>query len=1099
MIKFLFGNQFSNKTEYLCSLMRSDTDMGKSSVLLVPEQQAVAAERYTLEQLPPSAQLTLEVLNFSRLYNRVCREYGGLCYSYIDKPLKHVLMWKALRDSAPLLTEYSENASSDSAFASQVLDCISELKSSCISVEMLESAADACRSENPHLSARLYDIALLYGTYDAYVNQKYTDSADDLSRLCDILGEHDFFREKNVYIDSFSSFTYTEHNIIEKIFKGADNVYITVPLPSPEYSDISTESIQNSFKILKKNAAKWGKSEIIILPCNEKYSPIKHLFDNIWDFGAAPVQSALPSCQDKIIMEMCNDSYAEAEAAASHILELLRGGARCRDIAIIMRDADKYKGIIEPTLEKLGIPFYMSEKTDICALSPVKFILSALRIKLYNWRKNDVISHIKTGLCDFSMRSADVFEEYINTWNINGGRFCEGAWSMNPDGFTERISERGKSILKTANEVRDTLTSCLEEFFILLDTAQDVPDMCRAVYRYTEKAELRRKSSELAQKELAYGNKKAAAELVCIYDTILKALAALGEVLEGTRCSVEDFFTILKTVFENTDIGTIPTSVDEVTVGSASHIKIQNPDYVFVLGLCDGEFPANIKDKGLFASSDRAALDALNIEFSENDELKYSNELMYVRNAFGAPRKRLYLLCPLNTLDGDSRAPSLPFKRAQKLFCDLVPHKYEEFDLSYLCGTPRSAAAHLKNIFSPADRAAAEEAVCEHLPLVRTQKDIPVSTSECRISEETARRIIGERIYISPSSLEKYVLCPFSYYASYMLSLREKKYGRFGSNQMGSFVHYVMENILRFAVPDISSSALPSMEEIRNEISNIVKRYINLIVPDDSLNTKRMTHLYDKLTKLSLLIAQNVCRELFDSDFRPAFFELHIDGKDGNPTPVELPLSNGASIVLKGFIDRVDIWRDGNEVYVRIVDYKTGSMNFSLSSLEYGLNTQMLLYLFSVCTSPGSKLRATASLGEDELPLPAGVVYLSSAITKSPLERFDTDDKEIFDAAEHRLVRSGLILDEDKVIRAMSHSASKEMLMGVTQKNGHFVGKPLLSSEALSNLFTSLSGTLTEIGERIYSGIADCEPNTHTDSDPCKFCIARPICRKNDF
>ncbi len=1098
MIKFLFGDKFCKKTEYLSELIYADTVNGKHCILIVPEQEAVAAERRTLELLPASAQLTLEVLNFSRLYNRVCREYGGLCYSYINKPIKKVLMWKTLHELVPFLTEYSENARTDPSFADTVLASISELKASGISIDMLDKAAEDCRKSNPALFSRITDITLIYGTYDAYVNQKYSDSSDDLSRLCDILDEHDFFVGKNVYIDSFSSFTAIEHRVLERIFKGADNVFISIPLPSPEYTDISTASINNSFKALKKNAARHGMCEAVILPPVSEYSPIKYLSDNLWKFDIGTSADELPSCHGRIVMEICNDSYAEAEATASHITELLRGGARCRDIVVIMRNADKYKGIIEPAFERAEISFFMSEKTDICALAPIKFILSSIRIKLYNWRKNDIISHIKTGLCSFSLRSADIFEEYINTWNISGARFVDGAWSMNPDGFSARLSERGKEILKIANEVRDNLCSELDEFFVLLDTAQNVPDMCRAVYRYIEKANLRESTRLLAQKELEYGNKKSATELVGAYGLILKSLADIGEALEDTVCSIEDFFTVLKTVFDNTDIGTIPTSVDEVTIGSASLLRTHEPKYVFVLGLCEGEFPANVDNSGLFGNADREALLDLDIELGENEELRYSQELMYVKDAFSAATERLYLMCSTSTLDGGTRTPSLPFKRAQKLFCDLAPHKYTEHELSYLAGTPQSAAAHLKNIQIHSDRAAAEDAVCEHLPLVRTQKDINISTDECRISEETARRIIGERVYISPSSLEKYVQCPFGYYASYMLSLREKKYGRFGSNQMGSFVHYVMEHIVRFAVPDSDSTDIPTTEQIRSKIADIVEQYIKMIVPDDSLNTKRMEHLYKKLTRLSFLIAENVCRELADSDFRPAFFELHIDGKDGNPSPVVLPLSNGASIVLKGYIDRVDIWRDGTEVYVRIVDYKTGSMRFSLSELEYGLNTQMLLYLFSICTSPGRTFRAMTSLADDDLPLPAGVVYLSSSITKTPLERFDASEEQILSTAEQKLVRSGLILDEDKIIRAMSHSSSKDILMGVTEKDGRFVGKCLMSGDELSDLFVQLRGTLTEIGEKIYSGIADCSPNTHMDNDPCKFCIAKPMCRKSN-
>ena len=99
MINFIFGAKGCGKTFEIINMLRRDAEAGIPSILIVPEQEAVQAERLTLEQLPPEAQLSLEVLNFSRLYNRVCREYGGLCYSYVTSPLKHIIMWKTLSPS----------------------------------------------------------------------------------------------------------------------------------------------------------------------------------------------------------------------------------------------------------------------------------------------------------------------------------------------------------------------------------------------------------------------------------------------------------------------------------------------------------------------------------------------------------------------------------------------------------------------------------------------------------------------------------------------------------------------------------------------------------------------------------------------------------------------------------------------------------------------------------------------------------------------------------------------------------------------------------------------------------------------------------------
>lgn len=1093
MINFIFGSNGSGKTAEILKLLEADAKNGRQAILIVPEQEAVQAERITLDVLPPYAQLTTEVLNFSRLYNRVCREYGGLCYSYVTKPLKQLFMWRTLKVTAPLLGEYAENAASDPSFASTMLSAVSEMKYACIAPEELEEAAAECDGS---LGARLKDIALIYGTYNTLVSESYSDSSDDLSRLCDMLDEHNFFKGKNVYIDSFTSFTAVEHRVIERIFRDADSTCVTIPLNDKNYSDISTASIEQSFRTLKKSANRYGghTDTVLRIAGLATHPSIVRLYENIWQLEGDGGE--FPSCEGRIGMEICDTPYAEAEATAAHVLELLASGARCRDIVIITRDAEKYRGIIEPALENADIPYFFSEKTDVCALPPIKFILTAIRIDQYNWRKNDVIAHVKTGLCPFSARELDLFEEYINTWNISGSRFTDGDWSMNPDGFAQRLSPRGKSILETANGVRRRLCEPLTEFFIMLESAQSASEKCSAVRSYAERAGLRERLEELASRELSFGNKKGASELASAYDLIISTLTQLEDALKDERISTDELYTVLKTVFEQTEIGTIPTSADEVTVGSASMLRSASPKYAFVIGLCDGEFPATVTDEGLLSDNDRSVLSEHGLDLGDSEEVRSSNELLYVKNAFAAPREKLFLMTSRYGVNGESRSPSLPFLRASKLFCDLIPHNCRTDELAFLAGSPKSAASHLRTVSDSADRAAVRAAVAEYLPLAARLSESSVEASECRIEPRIVRELIGDRIYISPSSLEKYVRCPFSYYAGYMLSLREKKYGRFKANDFGSFIHYVMEHAVSFAVPTEDATELPTREEIERKVSECVAEYVRAIAPDEALKTKRMEHLYEKLRRLSLLLINDIVREFADSDFRPAFFELHTDGADGAPMPLRLPLDNGAQFVLKGFIDRVDLWKSGEDVYVRIVDYKTGSKEFRLSDVEHGLNTQMLLYLFSVCRAPGARLKTAAGLDGDSLPIPAGIVYLSSALPRIELNDYSASEEDIFELAEKKLSRNGILLNDDALLNAMSHSGSREILLGAVKKNGTFTGRSLIDEKEFKELYSKLEKTLTEIGNSIYAGIADCRPLEYGDVDPCKYCNARPMCRK---
>ena len=217
MIELIFGTYGSGKTREIFSRVERDFKENKKSFLIIPDQEAVQFERLSLELLDAKAQLSLEILSFSRLYNRVCREYGGLSYSYVTKPMRALLMWKTLRDLAPLLQEFVQR-SSDTNMTDLMLSTVNEFKASGINPAKVELASKKL-PEDSALKKRLYDLALIYACFDNFISEKYSDSADDLSKLSDILATQDFFKGANVYIDSFTSFTSVQHKIIESMFK----------------------------------------------------------------------------------------------------------------------------------------------------------------------------------------------------------------------------------------------------------------------------------------------------------------------------------------------------------------------------------------------------------------------------------------------------------------------------------------------------------------------------------------------------------------------------------------------------------------------------------------------------------------------------------------------------------------------------------------------------------------------------------------------------------------------------------------------------------------------------------------------------------------
>ncbi len=1093
MIRFIYGDFGFGKTHEIINMLKNDAKAGVHSFLIVPEQQAVSTERALLYSLPPSAQLTTEVLSFSRLYNRVCREYGGLEYNYITAPAKHLLMWKNLKELAPLLEHYKADED-DASLTEIMLSAVGECKASSISPANLESATEKL-DKNSEFYHKLRDISLIYSLYNNSVSEKFSDSADDISKLADILKNHSFFSNCNVYIDAFTSFTAAEHSVIDEIFAQAENTAVSIPLPEPRFDSIYTASLTATERRLIRSAEGHGGADICVLSENKraKSPSLAYLSKNLWRMSSSKTFDG--EADSSVVLEAAKDPYAEAEAAARWTRSLMREGIRCRDIVVIARDAESYRGIIEPAFEREGVPFFFSEKSDLTSKSAIKFILSALMIKNRNWRASDVISHIKCGFYDLTEEQLDVFESYVNTWNIKGSAFTEDYWSMNPDGYSAAISARGSHILTLANQVRDTLKARLIPLFAQLDAANGTTEACRAIYEYLESCNIETKLGSLAKESATRGNTKEAEEYLSLYSVILDTLSLIAELLGDFEMSTSDLATALKIVFEQSEIGTIPTSVDQVTIGSASMLRANSPRAVILLGLCDGEFPKTVTDTGLLNSPEREMLADLGLEFSENLEVKMSEELLFLQRAFSLPSERLILITSRAEVSGRAKQPSLAYTRTKVLLPRVSEHVFDERDLSYLTPSKQSAMRYLYSLDDISKQSALKEALIasgEDATLVNSpQKDL--STSECSVSEETASLVFPRDLELSQSRLEKFVNCRFNYYCSYVLKLREEKSAEFRGAEIGTFIHFILENLIKELVTEETPLSEVDEARIRELTDAATERYVGFVCPESKRNKGSFIHLYRRLRNLSLLLAKNIIEEFAHSDFKPEFFELKI-GSGGAPR-LKFTLKDGGTVSLGGIVDRVDVLRRDGQVYVRVVDYKTGSKDFSLDDLSLGLNTQMLIYLFALCNDKAKRVfcKGDAEVGEI---LPAGIVYLSSNIPTVELEDY-RDSSEVLSLATSALDRNGLLLDDEDILTAMNDALSPSFLAGVKKdKKGALVGKALTSFEKFDEIRAEIENTITSIAEEMKRGSADAEPLLHKKTLPCDYCEMKPICRR---
>ena len=1095
MVHFIYGPCGSGKTTALYKYLESDVKSGKKAFFIVPEQETLVVERAVTSLLPSSSQLDVEVLNFSRLCNRIFRAYGGLSYDFATKPIKALIMWNTLRELSPMLEEYHAGEPNDFSLTQKMLSASQELKAYCISPEKLELACSRIDKESGSYS-KLRDISLIYSAYTSAIAERFSDSTDDISKALSILKDNNFFDGVNVYLDSFAGFTKQELDLISRIAELSSDLYISLPMTSPNDRSIHLESLRQTVLKLKKSIGTSKFDEVFLTDIRRSDShALKHLQSNIWNFESPSFDGDV---NDEIKAYLCDTPYSEADIVASEICKEVQKGTRFSEIAIILRNAEKYRGILDVALDKHNIPYFMSEKTDLMTKPLSKYLFSTLKIRESNWKRSNVIAHLKSGLCDIDPFEVDIFEDYVTTWNINGNKFFGERWTMNPDGYSAQMTARGERILSVANKVKENLISSLSLYFTRLDAAVNVKEMCQATVEFLKASRVTEKVRQSCADHLSAGNKKAADEEMKLYSLVLNILYDLSSTLGDASLSFEEFSSALNLMFSESDIGTIPTSADEVLIGSASQLRTGNIKVAVLMGLNEGEFPASIKDNGIFTDSDKVLLEEHDIELSYNSNIKTSEELFFLYRALSSSSKKLILSCSALTSDGSTQRQSIAIERIKKLFSYLRIIKESEIssvDKIWSVESAKDIYPSLKNV---SDQNLLKEIISEDNQRFLDGLSIPVSQKSCSISPEIINELFGKRLSLTQSRLEKYVLCGFDYYCSYVLGLRESKKAVFQLNDIGTFIHYILEMFMKEISADGTLNLTLGDDEINTILKRIVNNYLLGLLGEDYAISNRTKHLFVRLNKLSFMIAKNLIDEFRSSDFMPSHFELKVGMGDGIDA-LEFTLKDGTTVSLRGIADRVDTYKKDDNVYIRVVDYKTGSKEFSFDDLKDGLNTQLLIYLFSICNLKNSEQRARFNCDEGGQLIPAGIQYLSSNAPIVSVDKFCSDD-EISGLIQNEFSRSGLITSDPEIIYAINHELDPKIVSKIkTNDDGEMVGKNLVDQNGFNEIYDMLSETIIRVAESMKNGVANAIPLRTGDKSPCRYCKMKAICRASVY
>ncbi len=1139
MLNYITGRSGTGKSAAVVDLIRktvAETD--RPIVLIVPEQQTVVWETRIAEALPASAYLRLEITNFTRLANSVFRTYGGLADTVVDEGSRSLIVWRAMLSVWGGMTVYNKTAGGrEDRNIPHLLRALDELKGSGIDPMTAEAALDKLDPEDESLSARLRDAILVYAAYNTLLHEEYIDRGDLLDNLAHTLRDHPYFRGKSVFVDSFFSLTRAEERILEQIIRQSDDVTVTFACPAvPSDDELQFGEVREFYKTALRIAARAGRDvNRIALDTDRRHpeaSALAAVERYLFDYATA---AALPSPdtltgRENVEILRCADRYDEAEACAAILDRLLREGYRYGDIAVVARDIKKREGITDTVLRSHGIRCFISEPGDVSSSPAVRLILSALGVHSSGWMRRDLIRMIKTGLTPLDEIESDVFELYTDTWNIRGKRMYtnEEPWSMNPDGYKTERTPRAEVTLHIANRAREKLIPPLARLLSVFESdgktvPADVRKICEAIVYFAEDIDLEAALERTADEYRSRGMLSEAEKIGAGWQSVCEILDRMVTMLDGVTLDAGRFSGLFSRVAASMDVGTIPTGIDEVVLGSSSGVRFDEVKCVILLGSVEGEFPGAPSDDGTFFSdSDRVRLESIGLDIATPDlKLRTAREyFMYYRTAAAATEK-LFILAPVpgetSLSEGANRiAAILGYDRVTSFGAKpLEDVLYHPSAAEYLLARrPNTGAEHdfLETL--------ARETNPRHtsVPLTAARDVVRLPSDASEAPADFPRR----RLNLTQARIEKFIDCPFLYWCQYKMKLKDTAKAELSTPDVGVFVHEILEKFFRDLPPDTDCTALSPAEVERRAdacIADYLRRLakqsgmwdlirlqsddtdtapvssaeLKKIVPEGIRMDARLEYLFIRLRRSVLVFLEAILREIAQSGFTPAAFELPIGTNPDDPqnvTPVKFVTEDGFEVVLRGIADRVDIYRqpDGT-AYVRVVDYKTGAKTFSLEDVRQGIGVQLLIYLFSVWKSgiPGIA-------DPDEL-LPAGAVYFSARPGQGRSENQLTAE-EARELVIKSIRRSGIFLADEDVLDAMDRGLTGEYVPVKKGKNGEIKSSAALATlEEFGQLYRELSDTISGIAAEITSGIAHASPKMRGGRLPCEYCGNKMICR----
>lgn len=1061
-LRFICGKAGTGKSTFCFNEIKEKIKNKEKIYIITPEQFSYSAEKKLLETLNEDASINAEVITFNRMAKRVFNEVGGANNILISKSSKAMLMYSILEKEKKNLKFLSSSKDN----IDLALKEITEFKKNNITIHKLENGI--AQIENEQLKEKLNDIKIVFNAYENYMQNKFIDEEDVLTKLYNKLPKSKMFNDTIVYIDEFIGFTKQEYNIFTEILRKAKQVNITICTDSLEENTEKEGDIFYFNKNFKKLLTKCGQivdekqEKPVLLKTKYRFKnpEINHLEENI--YNRMPLK--YKGKNENIKIFLANNPYTELEYVAQEITRLSREeGYKYSDIAIITKDVEASNNIAKAIFSKYSIPVFIDEKYEITDNIILKYILSVLEIFSSNWDTETVFNYIKSGFLNLDKNEIYKLENYCKKMGINRGKWYKTKWSKYED-------------------LREKIVTPLLEFEKEINKEKTAQNISKRIYDFIIKNDIQNTINKKVNKLEESGENRIAKEYQSSLNILIDVLDEIVAVFKDEKVTMDKYKEIIKIGLRNKELGEIPQSLDQVILGSIDRTRSHKVKAIFIIGINDGVFPSINRNEGFLNDKDRETLKEKKLEIAKGTLDNLYEEQFNIYKALTTPEEKLYLSYTSTGKDGTALRPSVIISKIKKIF----PNIEEESDIikqkANITNQKATFEELLKNIRKIENGEETDDIWIDVYnwynkneywsdKLRNSLKALKYTNIAETIKKENIERLYGSTLKTSISRLEQYIQCPFSFHLKYGLKLKEEEEYKIKPLDTGSFMHKIIDTFFE-RISDINIDEEKTekiIDEIINEELKLEGNYIFSSSPKFIVLTNRLK----KAVKESI---KYIMYQIKSSDFEVAGNEVEFNEKIGN-------------MEIYGKIDRMDIGKNEDGEYIRIIDYKSSDYDVNLNQVIAGRQIQLMTYIDAISRQENKE--------------PAGIFYfkLMEPIIK---DSKNLSDEEIENRIRKSFKMNGLILADIKVVKMMD----KKLETGYsdiipvyvdTKGNLNMSKSRVITKEDFSNLQKTVRKIIQRILNEILNGKIEIKPMYDKSGKKvsCEQCSYKSICAFN--